>query len=248
MMQSLWIFLFGVIAQIIDGSLGMGFGVTCTSLLLTLSMAPALASALVHFTEIFTTFFSGVYHLKFGNVDKSIFYPLVISGVFGGICGAYLSVKIMDISMIKPFISLILLFMGAILIYRNITKKNQMMMMSKKKIVLIGFPAAFIDAIGGGGWGPVATPSLMINGTHPRKAIGTVNLAEFFVTLSISATFLLTLPKIDYLVMIPLILGTMFIAPFAAKITQRIPHDKLAIVVGLLIMILSIRTIVISLM
>ncbi|MBI4918441.1 sulfite exporter TauE/SafE family protein [archaeon] len=249
MIQFLLVLATGLIAQLIDGGLGMGYGVTSTSLLLQLGFTTAIASATVHFAEIFTTFFSGISHLKFGNVDKKIFIPLVISGVIGGIVGVYLSVKLQNTDSIKPFVSVVLLILGLVMIYRFISRHEhcEHVTPSRKRTFLIGFPAALIDALGGGGWGPITTPALILHNSHPRKAIGSVNLAEFFVTLAISISFLLMLPKIEWTVVLPLLVGGLIVSPFSAYISKRIPHGALGILVGFTIVILSLRTILKSL-
>src|SRR3989338_11263570 len=240
------IVLFGFIAQMVDGSLGMGYGVTSTSLLLSVGFSTALASSIVHFSEIFTTFASGISHFKLGNVDKKIFKYLAVSGVIGGALGAYLSVKLQNAAIIRPFVSGILLMMGVLIILKNIRldiSETNYKVPRIRRLAPLGFFAAFVDAIGGGGWGPIATPSLIITNTHPKKAIGSVNFAEFFVTLSISITFLLTLKDINYNIIMPLIIGGVISAPVAAILTKKINHRLLGLLVGLLIIILSLRTI-----
>ena len=240
------IVLFGFIAQMVDGSLGMGYGVTSTSLLLSVGFSTALASSIVHFSEIFTTFASGISHFKLGNVDKKIFKYLAVSGVIGGALGAYLSVKLQNAAIIRPFVSGILLMMGVLIILKNIRldiSETNYKVPRIRRLAPLGFFAAFVDAIGGGGWGPIATPSLIITNTHPKKAIGSVNFAEFFVTLSISITFFLTLQKIDFASAVPLIIGGLIAAPIAAFMTRKINHKKLCIFVGLIVILLSMRTI-----
>lgn len=245
-LRYLLIVLFGFVAQLVDGSLGMGYGVTSTSLLLSVGFGTALASAIVHFSEIFTTFASGVSHFKFGNVDKKIFKYLAISGVIGGALGAFLSVKLQNAAIVKPFVSGILLVMGILIIIKNIRLgigETEYKVPRIRRLAPLGFIAAFIDAIGGGGWGPVATPSLIITNTHPKKAIGSVNFAEFFVTLSISITFFFALPKINFASAVPLIIGGLIAAPIAAFMTRKIDHKKLGIFIGLIVILLSMRTI-----
>lgn len=242
----LLIALFGVIAQLVDGSLGMGYGVTSASLLLFTGFGTAMASAIVHFSEVFTTLASGLSHFKFGNFDKKIFTYLAVSGVIGGIVGAYTSAKLQDNDIIKPFVSGILLLMGIIIIIKNFNKKGgdiNYLVPRIRKLLPLGFIAAFIDAIGGGGWGPIATPSLIVTNTHPKKAIGSVNLAEFFVTFVISITFFFTLPRLNFSVILPLTIGALITAPIAAIITQKINHKSLGLLVGILISFLSIMNI-----
>lgn len=239
--------LFGFIAELIDGGLGMGYGVSASSLLMTIGLSTAITSALVHFSEIFTTFASGISHFRFGNVDRKIFTYLVISGVIGGVLGAYIVVRFQEIEAVKPIVSGILLMLGVLIISRNFTSAHDRIhhvsysVPRIRRLMPLGFSAALIDAIGGGGWGPIATPSLIINKTSPRKAIGSVNLAEFFVTLAISITFIIMIPDIDFTLAVPLIIGGVICAPISALIISRINQKKLSIFVGGTIILLSLR-------
>lgn len=239
--------IFAFIAQLIDGGIGMGYGVSLTSLLLSIGFGTAMASAAVHMSEIFTTLFSGVSHFKFGNFDKKIFTYLAVSGVIGGAVGAYTAVKFQDISLIKPFVSGILLLMGLLVIIKYVKKSDALEqeynIPHRRHLVPLGLVASFIDAVGGGGWGPISTPTLVMNNTHPKKAIGSVNAAEFLVTLSISLTFFLTMPKMEWDIIVSMVIGGIIAAPIAAMITKKLPHRALGIAVGCLIIFLSIRTI-----
>lgn len=241
------VLIFAFIAQLIDGGIGMGYGVSLTSLLLSIGFGTAMASAAVHITEIFTTLVSGASHFKLGNFDKKIFTCLAISGVIGGAIGAYTAVKVQDVSLIRPLISGILLLMGLLIIIKYVKKRDileqEYKIPRRRHLVPLGLVASFIDAIGGGGWGPISTPALIVNDTHPKKAIGSVNAAEFLVTLSISLTFFLTIPKIEWSIIAPMIIGGIIAAPIAAMITKKLSHRALGIAVGCLIIFLSIRTI-----
>ena len=241
--------VFAFVAEIIDGGLGMGYGVSLTSFLLSIGFATAVASASVHMSEIFTTIVSGVSHFRFGNFDKKIFKFLIFGGLPGGILGAYFAVKLQNFSFIKPVISGVLLFFGLVIIIKFIRKKQreeEYLIPRIRKLMPLGFVAAFVDAIGGGGWGPVTTPALIVTNSHPKKTIGSVNFAEFFITLAISLTFLLTLAEIDWGVVVPLIFGGLISAPMAALLTRKLNHRVLGIIVGTLIMLLSLRTILIA--
>lgn len=241
------VLIFAFIAQLIDGGLGMGYGVSLTSLLLSIGVGTAIASAAVHISEIFTTLVSGVSHFKIGNFDKKIFTYLVISGVIGGAIGAYTAVKFQNASLIRPFVSGILLLMGLLIIIKYVKKREileqEYKIPRRRHLIPLGLVASFIDAIGGGGWGPISTPALIVNNTHPKRAIGSVNFSEFFVTLSISLTFFLTIPKIEWGIIAPMIIGGVVAAPIGAMITKKLPHRVLGIVVGCLIIFLSLRTI-----
>jgi uncharacterized membrane protein YfcA len=182
--MALWFFLIaGLFAQLIDGSLGMGFGVISSSILVGLGIAPALASTSVHTAEIASTLASGVSHFRLGNVRKEWLLPLMVPGIIGGILGAILLSNIPG-GTIKPYVAGFLLIMGLVMIYRFTLHKAKTVASSGKvsypKVAGLGLIAAFFDAIGGGGWGPIATPGLVLTeNEEPRKVIGTVNFAEF---------------------------------------------------------------------
>ncbi len=244
----------GLLAQFIDGSLGMGYGVTSTSVLISIGFLPSVASASVHTAEIFTTLISGISHIRIGNFRKDIFFPLVIFGMIGGITGATILSSLPG-KTIKPYIAVILLILGLVILLRFWFRKKTILNgedspVSKKKLALLGFIAALVDAIGGGGWGPIATPTLILsNKTTPRIVVGTVNAAEFFITLSISLTFIFTLGLENFMwkAVLALIIGGVISAPIAAYTCKKIPTRLLGILIGLLLMALNLRTIIMSL-
>jgi uncharacterized protein len=246
MEDNLFVFMVvGFFAQIIDGALGMAYGVSSTTFLLNVGVTPAVASASVHISEVFTTLASGLSHLKFGNVDKQLFRSLVLPGMVGGISGAYILSELPG-DTIKPFISLYLAVMGARILWKAL-KNSQMSGPIRTATLPLGLIGGFFDAIGGGGWGPIVTTTLVVNGHSPRHAIGSVNLAEFFVTFSESLVFLLTVKLTHWQIIVGLLLGGVVAAPFAALVCRRLAPRTLMIIVGLLIIALSIRTIVLSL-
>jgi len=239
--QSIIIFIIaGFIAQIIDGALGMAYGVVSTTLLLSIGIPPAAASASVHTAEIFTSGVSGLSHLKFGNVDKKLFRKLLIPGVIGGVLGAYILTSVPG-NLIKPFIAVYLLIMG-LMILRKALKKIQETEV-KTKLFPLGVVGGFFDAIGGGGWGPIVTSTLVARGHNPRFTIGSVNLAEFFVTIAEVTTFLTIIGLVHWQIIVGLIIGGVLAAPLAAYVCKRLPSRALMIIVGVLIIVLSIRTI-----
>ena len=232
--------LVGFLAQTIDGALGMAYGISSTTFLMSVGVSPAAASASVHIAEIFTAGASGLSHLRFKNVNKKLFKSLVIPGVLGAILGAYILTKI-DGKQIKPFISAYLLVMGGVIIFKALRKK-----LPKKKtknIVPLAAAGGFVDAIGGGGWGPVVASTLIGNGRDAKYTIGSVNLAEFFIALAGAATFTLQMGISNFIITLGLLLGGVAAAPFAAYICSRINTKVLMIMVGILIILLSIRTI-----
>ena len=234
----------GFIAQMIDGALGMAYGVTSTSLLLTMGIPPAQASASVHAAELVTTAVSGAFHLKFGNVDKKVLRRLLIPGVIGGAIGAYVLTEIPSTT-IKPLVAGYLIIMGGIILWKAFRKVAPKEL--KTKLVPLGLVGGFFDAIGGGGWGPIVTTTLVARGKEPRFAVGSVNLAEFFVTLSESFVFILTIGLIHWKIIIGLMIGGVLAAPLAAYVCSRIPRRPMMCMVGVLIIAVSLRTLILSL-
>jgi hypothetical protein len=241
--------LVGFIAQMIDGALGMAYGVSSNSFLLSLGIPPAAASASVHMAEVVTTGISGFSHWRLGNVDWKLVKRLLLPGVVGGVAGAYILSSI-DGNIIKPYIAAYLLFMGGLIIYKALTVEPR-----KKpdeyhgpRISLLGVLGGFCDAIGGGGWGPVVTSTLVARGKFPRTTIGSVNFSEFFVTFAQSVVFVFTLNFVEYWqVILGLLIGGGIAAPLAARMTKQLPVKALMIMVGILIILLSIRTIYLAL-
>ncbi len=237
--------LVGFVAQMIDGALGMAYGVSSNTFLLSLGIPPAAASASVHMAEVVTTGISGFSHWKLGNVNWNLVKRLLIPGVIGGVAGAYL-LTTFDGNIIKPYISAYLLIMGIVIIVKafNMKKDHNENEYHGPTISLLGLLGGFCDAIGGGGWGPVVTTTLVARGKHPRLTIGSVNFSEFFITLAESVTFVLALNFSEYWqIILGLLIGGGIAAPFAAILTKKLPIKALMITVGLLIVALSIRTI-----
>lgn len=233
----------GFVAQMVDGALGMAYGVTSTTFLLSLGVPPAVASAGVHTAEAFTTMVSGISHLRFGNVDKQLLKRLVIPGIVGGVVGAYILTSVPG-KVIKPFVAAYLLVMGIRIFWKAFNAVS-----SKRhygRLFPLGLIGGFLDAIGGGGWGPLVTSTLVANGRNPRFAIGSVNLSEFFVTFAEAVTFLALLGLIQWQILVGLIVGGVLAAPLAAYIGKRVPTKALMIIVGLVIVGLSIRTILLA--
>ncbi|MCD8785769.1 sulfite exporter TauE/SafE family protein [Staphylococcus gallinarum] len=244
-MHKLFIFaLAGFLAQLIDGSLGMGFGASSSSILLTFGVAPAIASATIHFSEIATTAASGTSHLKFENVHKPTLIKLAIPGAITAFIGAAFLSNIHS-DLIKPFIAVFLLSMGLYILYQFLFKRNQQLSDeinpdkgSRFSMIPQGLVAGFLDAVGGGGWGPVNTPLLLASKKlKPRYAIGTVSASEFFVTISASLGFIIFLgwDQINWALVISLSVGGMLAAPIAAWFVKILPMNILAVCVSGLI-------------
>lgn len=234
----------GFIAQIIDGALGMGFGVSATTLLLSFGISPAIASSSVHASEVVTSGVSGYSHWRAGNVVMSYARRLLIPGVLGAIIGAYILTRIPGDAM-KPFTAAYLVIMGIVIIIKALRKIEPREAASH--LAPLGLAGGFFDAIGGGGWGPIVVGTLLARGNNPRTTIGSVNFAEFFVTVATSATLLLTIGVSNWHPIVGLALGGILAAPIAARITGRIPARPLMIAVGVLVIALSVRTIVLAL-
>lgn len=227
----------------IDGCLGMAYGVSSTTFFLSIGIPPSVSSACVHIAEVFTTAASGISHFKFGNVDRQIFLRILIPGVIGGVAGAYILTQLPG-NKIKPFISVYLLIMGLLILTQVIRKTY--LKPTKMKLAPLGLFGGFLDAIGGGGWGPVVTTTLVANGNNPRFAIGSVNSAEFFVTIAQSITFILTIGATlmnHWEKIVGLLAGGILAAPLAAYACKKVPTRFLMVMVGLLIIGLSLRVI-----
>jgi len=236
----------GFIAQMIDGCIGMAYGVSSTSLLLSFGVPPASASASVHTAEVFTTLVSGISHYKLKNIDKKLFVSLVIPGVIGGVLGAYILTNI-DTTIIKPIVYVYLIIMGIRIIYKAFG--NPLEKVAKKlediKLYILGILGGFLDAIGGGGWGPVVTTTLVADGNTPRYVIGSVNASEFFVTIAQTLTFATFIGVGEYWkIILGLALGGVIAAPFAAFLVRKISPKVMMILVGAVVAILNIRNLI----
>ena len=239
----------GFIAQAIDGALGMAYGVSSNSFLLAAGVPVPVASASVHLAEIATTAVSGISHTKLGNMDKALFKKLIIPGVVGSILGALLltygwqNLTSEWKTIIKMVVAAYLLAMGVRILLKAITMANQ-----KKKdfnrlhLILLATLGGLCDAIGGGGWGPIVTSTLVNAEDHPRFVIGTVNTVEFFVTVAQVTVFIAMLSIMDWQVIAGLIIGGIIAAPFAAKLCKSIPAKTMMIIVGVVIIGLQIYT------
>jgi len=242
--NKLYVFIgVGFAAQMIDGALGMAYGVSSTSFLMATGVQPKLASAAVHVAEIFTTGVSGLSHLKMGNIDKKLFLSLLIPGAAGAATGAYL-LSNFDGNIIKPFVSAYLLLMGIYIIMKAFKERIHVNESNSGGTSILALIGGFVDACGGGGWGPVVTTTLIGSGKHPRKVIGSVNAAEFLITLTASTVFVLNINEITdmFAVIAGLIVGGALAAPLGAFITRYIPVRVAMTMVGSLIIFLSCLT------
>jgi uncharacterized membrane protein YfcA len=227
----------GLFAQLIDGALGMGYGVTSNSLLLASGFSPAAATATVHVAKAFTGAASGLAHWERGNIDTRVFRGLLIPGIIGSLLGVWLVTSI-DGRVMRPYISAYLAFMGLFIIYRAF-RQVALAKTVGKRIIPVALVGGFADSVGGGGWGPVVTTSLIGSGLEPKTTIGSVNAAEFVVTLASGLSFAVLIGVQAWESATGLILGGMIIAPFAAGLANKINRRALMVMVGLLIISLS---------
>jgi len=240
--------LVGILAQAVDGALGMAYGVISSSVLLAFGVPPATASASVHAAEVFTTAASATSHVAHKNIEWRLFLPLTIAGVIGGVLGAYVLSGI-EGDIIKPFVVLYLAAIGIWILWKagHDVKPRRLPRWVTAPFGLVG---GFLDAIGGGGWGPTVTSSMIGSGQDPRRAIGTVNTAEFFLTVAVSATFVWALVTGHWeeagalenhaAAVGGLVVGGLIAAPFAGLIVKRVPRKLLTYAVGILLIGLAI--------
>jgi uncharacterized protein len=248
-MPSLIVFvLVGFAAQMVDGSLGMAYGVTSSTLLVATGIAPAMASASVHFAEVGTTLISGASHWRFGNVDWRTVLLLGVPGAVGAFAGATV-LSNLSTEAARPWMSAVLLALGVSLLIRFAVKGTRTdrhhLGFRSRFLAPLGLFAGFVDASGGGGWGPVATPTMLVSGrTEPRKVIGSVSASEFLVSVAASLGFLINLGSqgIDWPIAGALLVGGAIAAPFAAWLVRKVAPRVLGTVVGAVIVITNSRT------
>jgi uncharacterized membrane protein YfcA len=228
----------GFCAQLIDGALGMAFGVVSTSAMLTMGMPPAQASALVHTAEVFTTGASAASHVYHRNIDWRLVLRLGVAGVLGAVLGSWILSNV-DARAIRPLVFCYLLGMGVYILLKA-ARFAPGRARPRVWTVPVGFVAGFLDASGGGGWGPMATSSLVGAGYEPRKAVGSVNATEFFVTIAAATTFFIELGASPLQNLVPLVIGGLLAAPLGGWMVKRVPARALMIGVGSLIVVLSV--------
>lgn len=230
--------LVGFAAQLVDGAVGMAFGVIMNTLLVgVLGVPPAVASKRVHVVECFTTFASAMSHLFHRNIDGRLFARLLVPGLIGGVSGAYLLSNI-DAGFIKPFILTYLALIGIYLLVRGLWYEHKPR--PAKFVEPLGLVGGFLDAMGGGGWGPVVTSNLLVQGAEPRKVVGTVNSVEFFLTIAVSATFISQLGVTELAgATLGLLIGGVLGAPFGAWAARHIPVKWMLVLVGIVLTLTS---------
>ena len=229
----------GFVAQLIDGALGMAYGVTASSLLIAFGVPPAATSATVHAAECFTTGASAISHHAFENIDGALFRRLLGPGIVGAVIGAYVLTSLPG-EALKPYVAAYLLVMGLIIVakaFREFPPRSV-----TTHLAPLGFAGALLDTLGGGGWGPVVASTLIVRGNHVRTTVGTVNAVEFFVTVAASITFFLTIGFSSWQMILALALGGLPAAPLGAWACRHLQVKKMMVGVGLLVIVLSLRT------
>ncbi|HZF77222.1 MAG TPA: sulfite exporter TauE/SafE family protein [Acetobacteraceae bacterium] len=235
----------GFVAQIVDGAIGMAYGLLATSVLLNLGVTPAMASASVHAAEIFTTGASGFAHWRLGNVRRDLVLRLAVPGALGGVLGAHVLVG-MPTGLVRLLVGFYLLGLAALILFRALRPRLPAALPTGQ-VAVLGFSGGVLDAIGGGGWGPIVTSTLIGRGDVPRTAIGSASAAEFFVTTAVSAAFFATIGIELWPIIAGLVLGGVLAAPVAALVARHIPARPLMVVVGVVVSLLALRTLATSL-
>lgn len=230
--------LAGFGAQLIDGSLGMGFGISLSIFLYSMGIPPITVSASVHIAKVFSAMASGISHLKLGNVDRTLVTQLAVGGMLGAIFGTYFLTNV-PTQIITPLVAFYLVLMGLRLLFKALG--NLHTPQTPHRVFPLGVVGGFLDAIGGGGWGAIVTGSLIANGQEPRVTIGSVSLAEFFVAMTVIGLLVGELPELmtQLQIIVGLILGSMLSAPLAAYLCGRISARPLSVAVGGLLVALS---------
>ncbi len=231
-----WFIAIGLAAQLVDGALGMAFGLVSSSILLGMGLPPAAVSASVHTAEVFTTGVSGASHAYFRNIDKRLFWRLTLSGTVGGVIGAYVLTQLPG-ELIRPFVYVYLLALSVLILLRSAGKfvpKQEI-----RRVPVLGFFAGLLDASGGGGWGPLATSTLLAGGGKARTTIGTVNAAEFVITLAVSLTFFLSIGIQHLEIVLGLLIGGALAAPFAAYLVRHVAERTVLVIVGVVVLCIS---------
>jgi len=236
--------LAGFLAQLVDGALGMGYGVTSATIMLSAGVNPAAISGSIHTAEMFASGASGYSHYKFGNVNKKLFKALLIPGVIGAILGAILLTQLgqTHIEYLRPIMAAYTLFLGIRILLTAFRKQRQQKKF--KRYGLLAGTGGFLDSFGGGGWGPIVTTTLITKGRSPKYVIGSVSLTEFFVTLASAFTFFTLLGVSHWQAILGLVIGGLVAAPLAAKLTGKLPRKTSFILLGALVIFWSIKILI----
>jgi len=242
-----WFLIGGFIFAMIDGAIGMSYGVTSTSFSLAMGVPPASASMGVHLSEILSNGIAGWMHYRFGNVNWKLFRILLIPGIIGAVTGAYLLSSLEHYShYTKPLVSLYTLILGVVILSKafKLNRKHRDPKGKIKKISLLGLFGGFIDAVGGGGWGSIVLSSLIAGGRNPRFSLGTVKITRFFIALMSSLTFITMLNGAHWEAVAGLVIGSALASPIAARVSNKISVKTIMVSVGVLVVLVSLRSII----
>lgn len=235
----------GFVFAMVDGAIGMSYGVTSTTFSLSMGIPPASASTAVHISEILSNGIAGWMHFKMGNINKKLFKLLVIPGIIGAVIGAYLLSSLEHYShYTKPFVSIYTFILGLVILRKAILANRKVVPAKKiKKIRALGFTGGFIDAVGGGGWGSIVLSSLIAGGRNARYSLGTVKLTRFFIALMSSLTFITMLNDLQWYAVSGLVVGSAIASPIAAKVSNRISAKTIMVAVGVIVILASSKNI-----
>ncbi|UFH32049.1 sulfite exporter TauE/SafE family protein [Chryseobacterium sp. C-71] len=240
-----WMLLVGVLAEIVAGSMGMGYGVICTTTLLFLNIPPHIVSASIHSAESFTTAAGSISHIRLKNVSKSLVkrlaIPAVIGAIIGALCLTYVGEYYSKIT--KTVIAFYTLYLGFQILSNAFRPKQNKALKRKTNLTRLGVIGGFIDSFAGGGWGPLVTGTLIKNSFTPRFAVGSSTVAKFILTITAAITFFFTLGIQHWNIILGLLFGGIITAPFSAMLTARLPVNKMFIIIGSLVIIMSSVTI-----
>jgi uncharacterized membrane protein YfcA len=237
MLEYLPLVAVGFFAQLIDGALGMAFGVISTTAMLSLGIPPAQASAIVHTAEIFTTSASAASHIWHRNIDWRLISRLGVAGVLGAVLGAWI-LSNLDAAVVRPFVSVYLMLVGLYILFSALQRAPHRDTPARWTAPL-GFVAGFLDASGGGGWGPLATSTLLGGGHAPRTTIGSVNATEFLVALAAATTFFVELGLSPWRELLALVIGGLLAAPLGGWAVRHLPAPLLMVGVGVVVCTLA---------
>ncbi len=240
-----WMLLVGFFAEIVAGSMGMGYGVICTTILLIMNIPPPIISASIHSAESFTTAAGTISHYKLGNVNKKLTRMLAVPAVLGAVAGAIALTYVGEryARMIKPVLAVYTMYLGIRILQNAFNNKKLSAFKRKINIPVLGLIGGFIDSFGGGGWGPLVTGTFIKNGRTPRYAIGSSTVAKFILTFASAITFIFTVGIHHWNIVAGLLIGGIVTAPFSAMLTTKLPMKKMFFLVGVVVIIMSLITI-----
>lgn len=241
-----WFLGAGFLFAMIDGAIGMSYGVTSTTFSLSMGIPPASASTAVHISEILSNGIAGFMHYRMGNINKKLFKLLLIPGIIGAVSGAYILSSLEAYAQYtKPLVSVYTLILGIVILKKSgIIKKNESQKKEKiKKIGVLGFSGGFIDAVGGGGWGSIVLSSLIAGGRNARYSLGSVKLSRFFIALFSSLTFIVMLNELRWYAVAGLVLGSAVASPIAARVSNKLSAKTIMVAVSVIVILVSLRTI-----